>query len=165
MSDTGSLGKKRVIQAIIEKLKEELAITQASAAAAHEAATGSESKAENQYDTRGLEASYLAGAQMRRGADIEKHIALYRSLLETCEARAASVGPGTLVQVEHQGRNSTYFVMNEGGGVTLRLDGCTVNVITPRAPLGDALLGHRAGDVVDVEMQGGVRQYLVISVD
>ena len=156
--------KKRVILAIIDKLKEEHAMALAAASAAHAAATGEESKAENQYDTRGLEASYLAGAQMRRTADIERQITQCRALLDGCEAPLTVAAPGALVQVEHQGRPSFYFLMVEGGGVTLRLDGMNINVITPRAPLGDALLGHRAGDTVEVEMQGGPREYLVLEV-
>ncbi len=37
--------------------------------------------------------------------------------------------------------------------------------LTPRMPLGKALLGHRAGDVVSVRVEAGTVQYEVVSVE
>ena len=53
---------------IIDKLQADLRIAKDALRASHEAATHAESKAENKYDTRGLEAAYLADGQRRRVA-------------------------------------------------------------------------------------------------
>ena len=51
---------------LIKQINDELEVIKKSAEIAHDDATHEESRAENKYDTRGLESSYLAGAQMER---------------------------------------------------------------------------------------------------
>ncbi len=161
--------KKQIILAIITKLREELAATLASASAAHEAATGAESRAENQYDTRGLEASYLAEAQMKRAADGERQIAMYMAMLDHIPRGGTGVSPlqvsvGSLVELAQGTRRTHYFIVNGGGGLSLQVEGRTINVITTQSPMGDALLAHQIGNVVEVEMQGTTRHFTVVSV-
>ncbi|NBU22139.1 hypothetical protein EBS43_12140, partial [bacterium] len=60
--------KSQILASIVQKLNHELQTIELSAQAALEAATHEESKAEDQHDTRGLEASYLARAQASRAA-------------------------------------------------------------------------------------------------
>ncbi len=55
-------------------------ILKEAALATYEAATHEESKPENEYDTRGLEASYLAGAQAKRTAEIEELLIILKHL-------------------------------------------------------------------------------------
>jgi tetratricopeptide (TPR) repeat protein len=59
--------KNELIQKIIASLAQSLANLQKGAQASHAEATHESSKAENKYDTRGLEAAYLAGGQARQG--------------------------------------------------------------------------------------------------
>src|SRR4051812_18493840 len=70
--------KQELIQIIMAQLNSELELITQSAKAAHEAATHEESRAEDSHDTRGLEASYLAGAQMARAEALKKTIASYQ---------------------------------------------------------------------------------------
>ncbi len=156
--------KKQIIAAIIKKLTEELNVTLASATAAHEAATGEDSRAENQYDTRGLEAGYLAEAQMKRAAQYEQQIAAYNAMLGSASVTSTTVDTGALVELKQGARSSCYFVVGGAGGITVEHEGRTINVITLQSPLADALLGHKAGDIVDVEMQGGVRTYTITKI-
>src|SRR5581483_11142644 len=60
------MDKRRLVETVQQHLAEELATLMQAAKAAHEAATHEESKAEDQHDTRGLEASYLAGSGAAR---------------------------------------------------------------------------------------------------
>ena len=160
--------KKQILLALIEKLKAELAITLESATAAHQVATGPDSKAENKYDTRGLEASYLAEGQMKRAAEYERQLAAYQQMLDALAATATpspAIAIGSLVELKQGTRRSHYYIVTGVGGLALELDGRTINVITPQSPLGDALLGAHAGDTVEVEMQGGLREYGVVRVE
>ena len=59
------MDKKRLLEEIIARLRADAAKMKAAALATHEEATHEDNKAESKYDTRGLEASYLAEAQAR----------------------------------------------------------------------------------------------------
>lgn len=54
------MDKRALIKKIVAQLEAELALLTKAARSAHAEATHESSKAENKYDTRGLEASYLA---------------------------------------------------------------------------------------------------------
>lgn len=124
-------------------LVQALETARAAHAAAVEGATHSEAKAENDKDTRGLEQSYLARGQAQRVAELEAAASDVAALkLRTCVAVAMSA----VVVVEEDGKRSEYFVAPGGGGTVLA-DG--VQVITPSSPIGTALLGKRADDVVE----------------
>ncbi|MCA9555143.1 MAG: hypothetical protein KC933_34240, partial [Myxococcales bacterium] len=69
------MDKVALLAQIRAALEAELAAITASAADARSAATHEDAKPENQYDTRGLEASYLAGAQAGRAQDLAARIA------------------------------------------------------------------------------------------
>ena len=138
-------------------------LTQA-AKAAHDAATNEESKAEDQYDTRGLEASYLAGAQAQRAAEIQRQILIYKFLPLRDYGPEDVIAHGAVAGLELNGRVSYYFLVPQGGGLVLRFEDKPVQVITPQSPLGDAILGLKLGDPVEVEVGGQNREYKVVSI-
>ena len=141
---------------MIRKLEEELAALTHAARVAHEAATHEENKAEDQYDTRGIEASYLAGAQAKRADEIQRTILYFRNTATT-EAK--------LVRVLSAGRAENYLVARLGGGLSVSLDGTKYLVITPESPLGSELVSAKAGDEVEIDVRGSSRTYAIRSVD
>jgi hypothetical protein len=66
--------KTQIVAAIRAELERELAVIAKAAEDAQRAATHEESKPENEYDTRGLERSYLARGQAQRAAEIQRSI-------------------------------------------------------------------------------------------
>ena len=60
------MNKRTLIEKIIAKLAEEVASYARSAKASQAEATDEQSQPENKYDTRGLEAAYLAHGQSRQ---------------------------------------------------------------------------------------------------
>ena len=71
--------------------------------------------------------------------------------------------PSALVRLECQGRETLCFVVPSGGGMILRVEGVPVQVLTPQSPLGEALLGKKRGETVDVIPQSGIaRQYRIL---
>ena len=162
----GSLpDKKRVLAQIVESLQAELASLTEAARAAREAATHEESKPEDQYDTRGLEASYLAGAQAERALQVQRMITYFRELAAESSAAGGVIAPGALVELESGGKKLRYLLAAMGGGISVSVDGLTLSVITPQAPLGETLAGARAGDEIEVETQGAVREYRILAAD
>jgi transcription elongation GreA/GreB family factor len=161
------LEKSKVIDRIIERLQAEMDAQAQAAQAAHEAATHEESRAEDQHDTRGLEASYLAGAQAGRVAELQEQISVYRQMTVKDFGPDDPVAPGALIELQLEDgpkRPSFYFLALQGGGSTVVVDGVSIQVVTPGAPMGEALLGKQAGDSFEIEARGMTRDYQVVSV-
>ena len=64
--------KTLLLQQLHEQLQDDLQLAERALQASHEAATHEQSKAENKYDTRGLEAAYLANGQQQRCLEIRQ---------------------------------------------------------------------------------------------
>jgi transcription elongation GreA/GreB family factor len=161
------MDKKKIIELTVSRLNDELQALVQAAKAAHEAATHEESRAEDQHDTRGLEASYLAGAQAARAAELQKMISVFRQLPVRDFTPDEPVAIGALVELELEatGKRSVHLLAPLGGGISVASAGTAVQIITPHAPLGEALMGRRVGDVVETEAaHGQVREYSVIRV-
>jgi transcription elongation GreA/GreB family factor len=158
--------KKELLQrfeAIILEMQKVL--TQA-ALAAHAAATHSESKAEDQYDTRGLEASYLAGAQSRRALELEQILNSYRFIDVKSFGPQSPIAATALVELRADNGNcSTYLLMPTGGGMSVDWHGKKVQTITAQSPLGSALVGRKVGDEVSVSVAGIIRDFEIASVE
>ena len=69
--------------------------------------------------------------------------------------------PSALVELEFSSTSAFYLVVPSGGGMVTRVDGFPVQVITPDSPLGEALLGKKMGDQIEVKFRGGLRQYTI----
>ena len=74
------MNKRTVIKKIIARLAEELAVYLRAAQFARAEATHEQNKAENKYDTRGLEASYLARGQSQQAAELDAAIIEFEKL-------------------------------------------------------------------------------------
>ncbi|MFP3514734.1 transcription elongation factor GreAB [Pseudomonas sp. SIMBA_077] len=156
------MNKTAVYQQMLEKLAIDLDVLQRAAQTAYEAATHEENIAENKYDTLGLEASYLATGQARRVEEI-------RQALKSCQAMPlAPFNPelgiqlGTLVKLEaDNGHEQWLFLAPQGAGLKLEYEGQTVTVVTPRAPLGAALIAKQVDDEVQITVSGAVQRFAV----
>src|SRR6202165_1140991 len=87
------MNKARLHEQIIASLSESLSVLEKAARSSHAEATHESSKAENKYDTRGLEAAYLAGGQARQAKEILDSIKLYQSLA------VRDFGPGEVIDL------------------------------------------------------------------
>ncbi len=151
--------KKSLLAQITGKLETELNVLRASAAAAHDAATHTENKPENQYDTRGLEASYLAGAQDARAFELQSALDLIRATLPQDFRTDQPVGLTAVVELTNEHSTVRYFIVQVAGGYTLESPEGQVLTITPQTPLGRALIGKRVGDEILVQISQGDREY------
>ena len=155
--------KSVLIQKILASLDAELELYAASARAAHEEATHEQSKAENKYDTRGLEASYLAHGQSRQAAET------LQARKEFAALKLRDFGPGDGIDlgalVELEGAESAcYFIGPRAGGTEIIHQKKTILVITPQSPLGRQLIGQKQGERIRVETGGTCCDYHVARV-
>ncbi len=140
------MNKRAIIKKIIAKLVIELEVYFRAAQFSRAEATHESSKAESKYDTRGLEASYLARGQSKQAAEIESAIAEFEKLpVKTLDA-GEPVQLGALVELENGGENFYYFIGPRAGGTEVLHDKKEIVVITPQSPLGEQLLGKKQGE-------------------
>jgi transcription elongation GreA/GreB family factor len=159
------MSKRAVIKKIIARLTDELEIYFRAAHASRTEATHESSKAENKYDTRGLEASYLARGQSKQAAEIEAAIAEFEKLPVKKFGADDPVGIGALVELENGGENFFYFLGPRAGGTEILHDQKEILVITPQSPLGEQLLGKRSGDKLKLKLGGEIRAAEILSVE
>jgi transcription elongation GreA/GreB family factor len=157
------MNKTALQQQIIATLEADREVARTVLAAPHEAATHAESKAENKYDTRGLEAAYLADGQRRRLHEIETALAAYRNLQLTSGSNEC-VRVGALLCLEHDGHERWFFLGPDAAGLKLQHEGREILVISPRSPLGHGLLGRQVGDEVELQVNGQRQSYEVLEV-
>ena len=160
------MNKTAVYRLMLEKLAIDLDVLQRAAQTAYEAATHEENVAENKYDTLGLEASYLATGQARRVEEI-------RQALKNCQAMtlapynaAQGIQVGALVNLEAENGSAQWlFLAPDAAGLKLSHDGHSITVITPRSPLGAALLGKQLDDEVQINVGGAAQAFTVCEID
>ncbi len=151
------MNKRALIQKIIALLAKEVESYARSARASQAEATDEQSKAENKYDTRGLEASYLAHGQSRQAAEMEEAVEQFHTMPVRDFGAGDAIDLGALVEVDRQGKTTRYFIGPRAGGTEVVHAGKSVLVITPQSPLGRQLMGAKAGDRLQIDV-GGSRE-------
>lgn len=148
--------KQKLLHQVINLLEDDLKILRLSAAETHRSSTGDESKQEGKYDTRGLEASYLAEAQADKVRQLEESLHKLNSLVLKDDPDSVISGALVIVSSSETDLDSQFFILPAGGGITLDYEGEPLIVITPGSPIGSALLGESIGDVVHTEQLGEI---------
>jgi len=159
------VNKRAIIRKIIARLTDELEIYFRAAKFSRAEATHESSKAENKYDTRGLEASYLARGQSKQAAEIEAAIAEFEKLPVKKFSADDAIGLGALVELENGGENLFYFLGPRAGGTEILHEKKEILVITPQSPLGEQLLGKKAGEQLQVNLGGAKQAAKILSVE
>jgi hypothetical protein len=111
------------------------------------------------------DASKHGDAQAARVAELNRLLVVYRFLPLRDYSENGVVCPAALVELELDGTRTFCFLAPEGGGgMIANVGGSPVQVVTASSPLGEALLGKRAGDIVEVRSRSSMRKYSVISI-
>jgi transcription elongation GreA/GreB family factor len=160
-SASKSVNKQFLVAQIIARLDADLLRYAKAALATQAAATDEQSRAENKYDTRGLEASYLAHGQSRQVMDTKQAREQFASLLVRDFDSDEPISLGALVDLETEGDSSWYFLGPSAGGTELVYAGQEILVITPQSPLGRLLLGKRRGERIEMGTGGARLVYRV----
>lgn len=158
------MNKPELLRKIIEELEKKVALYAGAANAAHAEATDEENKAEDKYDTRGLEASYLAAGQSRQMAETAEALQQFIQLRPRAFSAGSPIDVGALVELESPTGRSLYFIGPAAGGTEIVLDKKTVLVLTPGSPLGRQLIGQTQGAGLKMKIGGVSSDYRVRSV-
>ena len=155
--------KRNLLAFIVAKLAAEAAMLTEAALATHAEATDEENKAEDKYDTRGLEASYLAIGQSKAAEEAAQAVAQFTALPVRAFAVGEPISLGAFV-VLGESEAAYYFIGPRAGGTEVECTGRSVMVITPQSPLGRQLMGRRQGDTLQLDLGGKRIKQLVAQV-
>lgn len=159
-----NVDKRVLIQKIVAQLGTELDLLLKAARTSHAEATHESSKAENKYDTRGLEAAYLARGQSKQAAESVQAIKEFEALPLRNFGPADEIDVGALVELTGKKERSLYFIGPRAGGTEVSHDEREVLVITPQSPLGQQLVGRRQGEKLELQIGGTTSVFRIAAV-
>jgi transcription elongation GreA/GreB family factor len=159
--------KRSLMQAVLAAIDAECATIASSVNVATDGATSEESKPEGKYDTRALEASYLAGAQAERLRELRASREFLANLPIKNFGPDDPIGPSAIVALKYQQQSQQklfYFILPQGGGHIVTNAQQKITTLTPQSPLGRAINGKQVGDEIAVETRGEERIYEIFRV-
>lgn len=156
------INKTHFIEHLRFALAAQLETAKSAAKTAHDTATHEENIAENKYDTLGLEAAYLAQGQAQRVNECYQSIQQFEQSFK--EVISDKVIVGALVCVEYEtGAQAWFYIGPNAGGLIVEHKQYQVQVLTPHAPLGKALLNKQCDDEVTLSIAGKSQQLSIIN--
>ncbi|WDE96610.1 GreA/GreB family elongation factor [Lentisphaera profundi] len=154
------MNKNELLKIIIERLQADYSESVNAINETAEIATHEENIAKSKYDTKSIEASYLVEGQLRRNAELEEEITSYQAMRIKTFDQNSRVLLSALIKVEDEdGKIIQFFMGPQAGGMIID----SVQLITPRSPLGQELLGKYVGDEVCVSLDNELKTYKIIS--
>ncbi len=157
LSEMSEMTKREILAQALVALKTQHAAALASAQATRAGAVHEEAKPENAKDTRALEASYLARGQALRAEELGETIERLRFLTLRDYGPDDAIGLGALVALEDDAGERRVLLLPVGGGLSVETPEGGVQLLSPAAPLGRALVEAMQGDEVEVRAAGRVR--------
>jgi transcription elongation GreA/GreB family factor len=158
------ISKRIIVQQIVEQLTQQLAMLAGASRAMHADASDEQNKAEDKYDTRGLETAYLASSQARLATEAEQALAAYQALELRKFPQNTPIDLTALVELEWSGERTLYFLGPKRGGLELHIKGTEVLVITPESPLAQQLIGKKTGDHIQLPGPGLAAKFCITAV-
>lgn len=156
------MNKSDFFERLLSALQAELRDAVKASKDAAEYATNDESRAESQWDTQGLEASYLAAGQAGQARQWAAAIEDLRSRRETLLQTKCRIAQGALFSCDFGDAPEYFFFAGVAGGQTVEMDGIEITVITPQSPLVARLRGLKASESFRLP-NGSIGQVLTVS--
>ena len=160
----GATDKRDLLKLLIEHVNADLQTMSAAQRIVVDGATHEENRPENDKDTRALEQSYLARGQAQRVVELQGAVNQLKAMELRDFSTGAAIALGALVALEDERETVHYFLAPSGGGLRLQVAGREVRVVTPQSPIGQALIGKREGDDIDLRTPQGVTECSVATV-
>lgn len=156
--------KDKILKILIKNVQTELSGLKAAYESTHSLMTAPDMKAEGKYDTRGVEAGYLAGAQKVRVAELEIDLQMLEEIKPRAFKETEEVAIGALVELELNNQSRKYFISPTAGGTLVDIDGEAILVISVFSPIGSEALSLKVGEVFELETKTTPREYKIIGI-
>ncbi|GAB4015152.1 MAG: hypothetical protein Fur0010_13890 [Bdellovibrio sp.] len=154
--------KEQILSELKQTVQKSLDMARAAYLSDHEGAISGESKSEGKYDTRAIEAGYIAGAQKARMEELEQEMALLDEIDLDHLPQTASVG--SLLELKTEDHSKIYFISSTAGGTVLDVNDHKILVISAFSPIGVEVIGLATKDEFEVEVAGQARQYEIVAI-
>lgn len=158
------MNKQELVTQLVDQLEASaraaLGARDAAAMEAREGATPDEKR----EDARAAhQLATLGGAQQRRARQALAEVDALATFRPAAQMKTIGVGAIVEIEDEDSGEGRTFFLAPVGAGMTLTGPGGDglLSVVTPASPIGKAVLGRRAGDVIDVTVDGELREWQI----
>lgn len=159
------INKKQLLDVVIAALTQKLQQAINAANEAHAAAVDDQSVAETQYDTLAIEASYLAEGQSRRVTECQLAIDAYNALNIIDYNDSSLIALGALVQLSEDSNTKHWFFLGpDAGGFRCQIDSQSITVITPKSPMGMALIGKQLDDEIEVMIADNKLEAFIVAI-
>ena len=135
------MDKYKIVEELVKLANAELIKAEEAYNSTNMMATEGDMKQESKYDTRGIEAAYLAGAQKKRVEELKLDLRKLEDFLGFEFKKNDEVVLGSIVEVNMGKEVRRYFVAPAFGGIQLHIGDESVYVISLISPMGDAMLG------------------------
>lgn len=163
-TEPGLRVKRDLLARLRARLRVDLEALHRSHADALEGITHEDARQESDKDMRSTEASYVARGQARRVVELQEELTALAALEPRVFGVEDPVALGALVTLTSARGEVSYFFAPAAGGMQVEAEGRTVRVVTPRSPLGRALLGRVTGDEVSWATPQGEVEATVTSI-
>ncbi|MFT6067792.1 MAG: transcription elongation GreA/GreB family factor [Bacteriovoracaceae bacterium] len=157
--------KEKILKILIKNVQNELDGLKAAYDSTHSLMTAPDMKSEGKYDTRGIEAGYLAGAQKARVTELETDIQMLEEIKPRSFKTTDEVAIGALVELKLNDHKKKYFISPTAGGTMLEVEGESILVISVFSPIGSEVLSLKVGDNFELETKSTPREYEIIGIE
>ena len=140
--------KEKLKKQVISKLNEDLNSLKKAAAETRSVSSDDENKQEGKYDTRSIEASYLAEAQADQATQIEESIFKLQNLILPEEPDTVILG-SIAILTDTEDHDLQFFLLPAGGGISLEYENQPLMVITPESPIGEKIIAKALLDNIE----------------
>jgi hypothetical protein len=140
------MDKSEFFNRLIATLREECIHAVKASKDAADYATDEESRAESQWDTQGLEASYLAAGQASQARQWAESVEELQSEREDLLKPRTKIGLGALFSCDFGSGPEWFFFAGVAGGHVVPTEQGEVTVVTSNSPLAGRLRGLQAGE-------------------
>src|SRR5512139_628253 len=158
------MDKGFLIEQLAQHLRETARTARLAMQAANTEAREGATPAERREDSRvAQENSGLARGHRARLERATSELAMLERFRPPRFSPKSPVGVGAVVEVEDGAEGRTLFLAPVGAGIELTGPGGDgfLSVVTPSSPIGRAVLGRRVGDVVEVTVDGELREWQI----
>lgn len=139
------MDKSQFFKRLIETLREECIHAVEASKDAADYATNEESRAESQWDTQGVEASYLAAGHASQARQWAESVEELQSEREDLLRPRGEIGLGALFSCDFGAGPEWFFFAGVAGGHVVPTEQGEVTVITSSSPLAGRLRRLKAG--------------------
>jgi len=156
------IDKEAILALIIQQLESDISISAQAVKMARDTATHKDCLGSSKYETMGLEASYLAQGQGTRLLELERSLAYFKQL--TLQA-SKSIELGAYITLnDEDDKQTNLWMAADAGGLKIQYHQQSITVITPKSPLGKAMLGKTMDDDFSLKIMGKENYFEVLSI-